>query len=462
MRKSQLYSLVFGISLLLLLLFSLLLYNAIHSLTIYSHAVERSHQVMFNLQKLQANVVDIETSQRGFLITHDSSFLEPLLRAREHVPSVLDTLLALSAGNDIQRHNTEVLKTSIVERLSALQEILNESYFYTEDRLSTRLKADKILMDEFRDEITKVENEELATLQKDAASKSTYERITPNYFKVILSITTAIALISFTLLMRELNQRLASQNLLETRFHALNQSNSELQQIAYVTSHDLQEPLRKIRTFSDVLITKYEQALNHDGKAILDRMNQNVLTMQERIADLSSFASLSATGESNSAVDLHKIVLDVQHELRSIVDQKKATITLSLLPVVHGYAGQLQILFREILDNALKFSRDGVQPRITITANQVRGDQLERLEKKYSQRNFTVVTVYDNGIGFENEYSSKIFILFQRLHMHESPYQGKGIGLAICQRIMTNHDGFITANGEPGQGATIRLYFPQS
>jgi light-regulated signal transduction histidine kinase (bacteriophytochrome) len=183
--------------------------------------------------------------------------------------------------------------------------------------------------------------------------------------------------------------------------------------------------------------------------------------MQQLIADLSSFTSLAAAEGTMATVDLNKIVLDVQQELTSVIEKKNPKIKISALPVLKGYPDQLHLLFRELLDNALKFSQENIDPIITITANQVRGDQLEIVNaEKYDQKSFIVINIYDNGIGFENEYDKKIFILFQRLHSQDSPYEGRGIGLAICQRIMSNHNGFIAANGEVDSGATFRLYFP--
>jgi light-regulated signal transduction histidine kinase (bacteriophytochrome) len=461
MRKSQLYSIAFGFSLLVLLFFSLLLYNSINSLNEYSFWVERSHTVMFNLQRLQSYMKDTETSQRGFLLTKDSSFLQPLMESRTDIPQVLDTLLVLSRYNAKQYEKMKALKSAVSQTLNWIAETLPKRV-YDEKALSTRLKRGQLAMNNFRTLVKDVELEELALLESRANNKKIYERITPNYFKVIFSITTIIAFISFILLLQELRQRLESQNLLETKFHALNQSNAELQQIAHVTSHDLQEPLRKIRTFSDVLISKYGDSMKSDGQLIIDRIGQNTFRMQQLIADLSSFTSLVISEGKMSMVDLNKIVLEVQQDLSEQIVSKKSKINVSTLPVLRGYPHQLHILFRELLDNALKFSQEGLDSAITITANQVRGDQLETKNRKFESRNFIVINIYDNGIGFEKEYADKIFILFQRLHPQDSPYPGKGIGLAICQRIMSNHNGFATASAEVDNGATFHLYFPLS
>jgi signal transduction histidine kinase len=462
MRKSQLYSIAFGFSLLVLLFFSLLLYNSINSLNEYSYWVDRSRSVMFHLQRLQSAMKDTETSQKGFLLTKDSTFLQPLFESRSEIPKVIDTLLILTRDNKKQYEKMSLLKSSVSQTLTLIEETLPRRQ-YEDGQLSARLKYGQQAMNNFRSLIKEIEKDENALLAQRAENKKVYERITPNYFKIIFSVTTVIAFISFILLLQELRQRLESQTLLETKFHALNQSNAELQQIAHVTSHDLQEPLRKIRTFSDVLISKYSHILKDEGKIIMDRINHNSFRMQQLIADLSSFTSLAATEGTMTMVDLNKIAFDVQQELNTVIEQKKPKIKISALPVLKGYPDQLHLLFRELLDNSLKFSQENIDPIITITANQVRGDQMEvDNPKRYEQRNFVVINIYDNGIGFEHEYSKRIFILFQRLHSQDSPYDGRGIGLAICQRIMSNHNGFIVANGEVDNGATFRLYFPIS
>jgi signal transduction histidine kinase len=462
MRKSQLYSIAFGFSLLVLLFFSLLLYNSINSLNEYSYWVDRSRSVMFHLQRLQSSMKDTETSQKGFLLTKDSTFLQPLLESRTDIPKVIDTLLILTRDNKKQYVKMNALKSSVSQTLTLIEETLPKRA-YEDAQLSARLKHGQRAMNNFRRIIKEIEEEENALLEQRAENKKVYERITPNYFKIIFSVTTIIAFISFILLLQELKQRLESQTQLEIKFHALNQSNAELQQIAHVTSHDLQEPLRKIRTFSDVLISKYSHILKEEGKIIMDRIGYNSFRMQQLIADLSSFTSLAASEGTMTMVDLNKIAFDAQQELAKAIEKKNPKIKISALPVLKGYPDQLHLLFRELLDNSLKFSQDNIDPIITITANQVRGDQLEIVDrKKYEQRNFLVINIYDNGIGFENEYAKKIFVLFQRLHAQDSAYEGRGIGLAICQRIMSNHNGFIAASAEVDNGATFRLYFPIS
>ncbi len=460
MPKSQLYSIAFGLSLLILLIFSVLLYDSINSLRDKSFLVEHSQIIIDKLQTLNLAMMDVETSQRGFLLTRDTSFLDLLIQSRDKIPVLLDTLTVLTGNNQSQAKNAVAIKEAVVMRLLELQEVLNRMEYYSIPELTAELKSGKKLMDLFRHKISVMQKEESSLLNSQANSKHAYERLTPNYFKAILTITTMIGLASFILLLRELKQRLAVQSLLETRVNTLGQANAELQQIAHITSHDLQEPLRKIRTFIDALQSKFPNDLPDEAKVMLERVDKNANYIRELVADLSDFVGLANNEEDRLPdVDVNKILFNVQKEQSAAMALKQAQIQISALPRVSGFEKQMHILFRELFTNALKFSKPGHPLEITITGNLVTGKQLPQ-DFKFGDRNFNVISIYDNGIGFDEQYAHKIFILFQRLHGSNSSYKGKGIGLAICQRIMANHDGFITAAGQEGKGATFQLYFP--
>jgi signal transduction histidine kinase len=457
MRKSQLYSLAFGFSLLVLLSFSLLLYNSINSFSEYASLVERTQTVLNNLQRIEAYVIDAETGQRGFLLTRDSALLEPLLVASREIPAQLDSLARRSGDNPNHKELLDTLRAAIWERLHVLEETINRSSLYDEAALNKRLSEDKDRMDYFRRVIDEATRQEQALLEIRAKKKSEFERITPSYFKVIISITAIISLISFVLLMQELRERTAAQAMLESKYHALNRSNTELQQIAHVTSHDLQEPLRKIRTFCDALIYKFKRSLPEEMTQILDRIDRNAHRMKDLVADLAAFTSLSTPDGNLTTTDLNVVLRAVRISLGMDIEKTAATVNADHLPVINGYPQQLQILFKELLSNSMKFSRDGVDPVIRITCQFTEDNPGVSLS---GTRKYLVIRVSDNGIGFEDTYHVKIFVLFQKLHGQESPYEGKGLGLSLCQRIMTNHEGFITASGKPNEGASFNLYFP--
>ncbi|HWA33151.1 MAG TPA: ATP-binding protein, partial [Cyclobacteriaceae bacterium] len=369
------------------------------------------------------------------------------------------SLKNLTHDHPNQKQLLDTLRTVVWNRLHALEENINRSVLYDDETLALKLREDKVSMDDFRRVVAEISTQEKAQLVLRARKKLEFERITPSYFKVIISITAITSLISFVLLMRELRERMTAQTLLESKYHALNRSNAELQQIAHVTSHDLQEPLRKIRTFCDALIYKFKRSLPEEIMQILERIDRNAHRMKDLVADLSAFTSLSTPDGNLTNTDLNVILGAVRLSLAPEIQKTGATITSEELPVINGYPQQLHILFKELLSNSIKFARTDIEPSITISCRL--SDNNPGMSQQ-STRKYLVIRLADNGIGFEDAYHVKIFVLFQKLHGQESQYEGKGLGLSLCQRIMTNHEGFITASGRPNEGATFNLYFPLS
>jgi len=160
-------------------------------------------------------------------------------------------------------------------------------------------------------------------------------------------------------------------------------------------------------------------------------------------------------------VDLNERLRQVLSDLEVQIEEKRATITVGPLPTVKGYGRQLQQLFQNLISNALKYSQPGVPPQITVQARIVKAlDVPQRLSAEPGDKEFDLIEVQDNGIGFEQQYAERIFQMFQRLH-GRSEYAGTGVGLSIVQKVAENHEGYVTAESEPGQGATFRIYFPK-
>jgi signal transduction histidine kinase len=235
----------------------------------------------------------------------------------------------------------------------------------------------------------------------------------------------------------------------------LQRSNQDLERFAFVASHDLQEPLRKIQAFSDLLRTTHADSLTDDGKDLLTRMQGAAGRMQILIRDLLVFSRVSNQPAELMAVSLDKIVREVLADLDMTIAEKHATVTVGPLPVIRGDALQLRQLVQNLLTNALKFSRSGVAPVVQISARLASAQDKPR----ELRGRFIVLTVSDNGIGFAPEHRDHIFQLFQRLHTRDK-YAGTGIGLSICQKVAENHGGQISASSQPGQGATFEVLLP--
>jgi PAS domain S-box-containing protein len=267
-------------------------------------------------------------------------------------------------------------------------------------------------------------------------------------------------IIGFSKVTRDLTERKYSEDLLKEKNRELERINQELTSFAYVASHDLQEPLRKIQTFASRILEMEKQNFSEKSLEYFERMQGAAARMQTLIQDLLTYSRANTAERKIETVDLNKLVNAVQTDLDERIREKKAVIETNQLPVIDGVKFLLHQLFLNLVGNALKFSKKDVQPKIKITARTVSADQImghvADPRKKYHQ-----IEVRDNGIGFEPEYNEKIFEVFQRLH-GKAEYSGNGIGLSICKKIVENHRGFIRAEGVPGDGATFFIVLPAS
>ena len=238
----------------------------------------------------------------------------------------------------------------------------------------------------------------------------------------------------------------------------LSKINKELQSFAYISSHDLQEPLRKIQTLASRIIEKENKNLSESGKDYFKRMQASANRMQILIEDLLAYSRTTRAERKFENTDLNKIVEAVREDLKEELEQKGATIETSDLCELSVIPFQFRQLLHNLLSNSLKFSRPDQPPKIIIKnriANGAEFDAVGLLEG----RKYCHISVSDNGIGFDQQYSDKIFEVFQRLH-GRAEYDGTGIGLAIVKKIVENHNGIITARGELNKGATFDIYIP--
>ncbi|GAB3641655.1 PAS domain-containing sensor histidine kinase [Spirosoma arcticum] len=253
--------------------------------------------------------------------------------------------------------------------------------------------------------------------------------------------------------------RVINQELLESN-HLLARSNDNLQKFAYVASHDLQEPLRKIQQFGDLLRTQYANSLG-EGVGYLERMQSAASRMSTLIRDLLNFSRISTRREANVPVPLDDVVSAVLADLDLAIAESKALVDVRPLPIVAGDAMQLRQLVQNLLSNALKFRRAYVPPVITVSSRFLMASDLPPAVRPiHNTVAYHCIDVADNGIGFDDKYADRIFEVFQRLH-GRSEFGGTGIGLAIVQKVVENHGGAIKVTSQPGQGATFSVYLPQ-
>jgi light-regulated signal transduction histidine kinase (bacteriophytochrome) len=247
---------------------------------------------------------------------------------------------------------------------------------------------------------------------------------------------------------------------LQQNISLLNKTNQELEQFAYVASHDLQEPLRKISTFSDRLQMKYSGELPPDATQLIERMVSAVSRMRVLINDLLIFSRAGRiTPESITPVDMNEILQEVISDLEVTLEEKNVLVKYDQLPVIEGSGTSFHQLFQNLLANSIKFASPERRLEINIRHRIGTGKELGIGKENRWKDTFCRISLEDNGIGFDQAHADRIFLIFQRLH-GISEYSGTGIGLAICKKIVDSHNGFIQAQGVPGKGATFIVILP--
>jgi PAS domain S-box-containing protein len=238
---------------------------------------------------------------------------------------------------------------------------------------------------------------------------------------------------------------------------ALEISNHDLQQFASVASHDLQEPVRKIQLYSNFLIQKTEGVLPPDSKIYIDKIVRAAARMKTLIVDILNYSRLSEHSNDQTIVLLDEVVKELLEDFELIISEKGAVITVDELPAIRANKGQIRQVFQNIVSNALKFSKGGESPHILIKAYRLREKSFDSALQENGP--YCLISILDNGIGFDEKYLASIFALFERLHSKDM-YEGTGIGLAITKKIIEKHSGLVTARSYPGKGAEFLLLLP--
>ncbi|MEZ0541717.1 PAS domain-containing protein [Fibrella arboris] len=238
----------------------------------------------------------------------------------------------------------------------------------------------------------------------------------------------------------------------------LRESNQSLEQFAGIASHDLQEPLRKVQSFGNILAQQFGPQLGESGLDMIRRMQTAADRMAGLIRDLLAYSRVTSQVHAHVSLNLNNLVADVLTDLETRITEKNAVIDVSVLPTIQANSLTIGQLMQNLIGNALKFSRPGVPPHIQISAERVSGKTLPASLSLAATSTYWAIRIADNGIGFDDKYRDRIFGAFQRLHSRNSPYPGTGIGLAIVKKVVEQHYGAIEAQGKVGEGATFTIY----
>ena len=428
--------------------------------------VLQTEEVISELDATLSSVREAETRQRGHIITGDDRFLGPYRSAINDTRAHIARIREMTADNHDQAARIPILEERANARLETLESNLqlNRSGGLQALKQTGLLDKGRAQMDALREIVAEMKADETALL----AIRQEESRISGRNTLLTFSLANVfvLALLGFVyyLILRDIKERQraeddlrAANEQLETRVRErtlelaetnteLERSNRELQDFAFVASHDLQEPLRKIQAFGDRLKTKQSAQLGSDGLNYLERMQNAAGRMQTLINDLLTFSRVTTKAQPFVKVDLNRIAREVVSDLETRVQQTGGRVEISSLPSIEADALQMRQLLQNLIGNALKFHRSGVPPIVKV-------------ESAGSSNGHCQINVEDNGIGFDEKYLDRIFTPFQRLHAR-GEYEGTGIGLAVCRKIIERHGGNITAKSTPGSGTTFIINLP--
>lgn len=445
-------------------------YHSMSVLTENSGRISHTLHVLNLIEELKVNLFKAESSQRGYLITDNEKYSAPFNKSIDRLQYLLNTLSNTTTEIPGQKERFSELYGAISEKIDEM----SKTIAYVEqdrDSSATRLvKSDRghelsLIILDIVDEMEAAERTLLTNrrsqeqLQKE---NFVWRLIVTNIVGLILSLATFYAVFRHSNRIQRLNEQIQQQNtdleskviertsVLQHYAEELERSNKELEDFAFVASHDLQEPLRKIRAFGDRLVAKFSSDLGEQGQDYIRRMQAASARMSQLIEDLLAFSRVTTQQKPFATVDLNTVVDDVIQDLEHAIMDRQGVIDIGALPTIEGDESQLRQVFANLISNSLKFTEAGVKPRINIKAENLVND---------SQEEIAAITITDNGIGFDEQYKERIFNLFQRLH-GKGEYPGTGIGLALCKKIINRHSGDISVKSQLGVGTEFTLQLP--
>lgn len=455
-RNVSLLYLILFFSVILLLLVALLVNQKFRSTAYNFSKVHEGHELINELTEIQNTLTNTAIAVRTYTIT-----------GTPHPDLVL---YKVQMERRIQRISELTHDPRQMQILDTLRMNISTRFDIWDQMLTISADSLRRINDQLYIESSVIANHvvgEISQLRKYASTlvydhlNDTESNIRMTGFIALLVTLFCITVIIFAIvrLHREVNYGILIQAELSKKVKELDRINDDLERFAYVASHDLHEPLRKLYAFSEILIER-EKNLSTEGLEIIRRMHTFVTRMQQLIDDMLQF-SLNLNKVEKKVLDLNLVLKNVINNLAVKMNETNASVEVAPLPAqVSGYESQISQLFQNIISNSIKYSRAGVPPHIRVTSSEVAGSEIESVRPIDEKKRFYKITISDNGIGFDDKYREKIFIIFQRLH-GKSEYSGSGIGLATAKRVIDNHNGYITAHGEENKGADFNIYLPK-
>lgn len=449
--------------------------NTIQGLTQTQKSLDNTSLLTTSIEQLHLSIVQAESGQRGYLLTEEEDYLMPYYDAIEQLQSQTDHVKSLHSEIDGQAERIAQLLVLTEAKIKELKQTVKLATNDKERRALYVLNTHRgrELYKKIRVKVNDIQDRELL-FKVSHFSKLAQIKNEAKITFAITAVTSALLILGMFILTRlnlrnaaqyrdeleKQNETLASKVTERTQeltlySDELSRSNRELEEFAFVASHDLQEPLRKIQAFSDRLETMFKDELGEKGIDYIGRMKNAAQRMSNLINDLLEFSRVTTRGKDFDDTDLKGVVNDILDDLEVAIKESNAEVEVGDLPVIQADKSQMQQLFLNLLSNAVKFRKPNTNPHISVMYEH----KSEFSEEHNEEIDWQIVTIKDNGIGFSQEYADKIFVPFQRLH-GRSEYKGTGIGLSVCRRIVERHGGTITAQSKDGEGATFIIKLP--
>jgi len=443
--------------------------KTIEDLSSTQSSLYNTGDVIVELDDLHNLILMAETGQRGYLLTEIEEYLTPYQDALGRLNAQINDTKKLRSEVPGQTERIASLIQLVEQKVNELTKTVELALAEKEKRALKQVMTGRgrDLYRELRAEIEQIKTLEINYRNSLFTILSAVEREAKVTF-IISGITSTLLLLGLAFFARlnaksevkhrlqleQQNQVLADKVAMRTKeltiySDELSRSNRELEDFAFVASHDLQEPLRKIRAFGDRLQTSYAPLLDEKGADYINRMRNAAERMSNLINDLLEFSRISTRGKPFVNVPLQEIMTSTIEDLEISIEESKAELIIATLPAINADPSQMHHLFINLISNAIKFRQADVAPIVEINYR----------EEKAASESWHIITVKDNGIGFEQEFEDKIFVPFQRLHAR-TQYKGTGIGLAICRRIVERHGGKISAKSVLGKGTVFTIEIP--
>ena len=473
MRTPKPYNLEFLLVLVVVLLNAGVAYSTQQQLALATLRVTQTHDKILRTAQLMESLLNAETGQRGYLITHAQVYLEPYRQGEQQVRPQLEALAGLLAEDTESYREYEQLVPLVNSKLIELKETIQLADGTSEAaaRQAVLSHYGKNFMDQIRARVKQIQQQQFDIRRQRMTERDTLGQRLQLTLLIGTLLTVMVVGLAYYLNRRELHLIAQSQAALadvnaqlETRVaertaqlhqanEELNRSNRELQDFAFVASNDLQEPLRKIQAFGDLLKQDFGGALGGEGRDFIERMQNASRRMERLIKDLLAYSRVTTKAQPFQPVDLNQIAQDVLTDLETRIRQTGGTVEVKPLPTLEADPLQMRQLLQNLIGNALKFHRPDVPPVVTITSEPLAPADDEPTSPMCCLR------VADNGIGFDEKYLDRIFTPFQRLH-GKNEFEGTGMGLALCYKVVARHGGTITAESQPNVGSTFIIAIP--